>query len=124
MAKDRCQANAARLLANARPRGIKTAASDNKEWHTNIATFTRDDVKVIIARSRPARAGQAILGTTTTPMGKGKRGGMLVLPGWGLMRANATAWDLIGIASSRSTRPVHKRAPASKDGSQAFAISL
>ena len=63
-------------------------------------------------------------GTTVTLMAEGKRGGLLVLPGWGLMRVSANAWDLIGIASSRGTRPVHKRVPGSKDGCQAFANSL
>ena len=78
----------------------------------------------VIVCGRSAKAGQAMQGTTTTLMGKGKRGGMLVLPGWGLMRVSAHTWDLIGVTSSTSTKPIHKRVPGSKGSCQARAARL
>ena len=54
---------------------------------------------------RSAEASQAMQGTISNLRGKDRRRGksLLVLPGWGSMRAKDPAWDLGGVTYSKNT---------------------
>ena len=88
-------------------------ASNHRRWHTTAAGINSNVARYKDGIGGPARIGKAVRGTATALKGKSRRRAVLVLPWWGIMRVSAHAWDLSGVTSVISTRPIYKRVPGS-----------